>query len=338
MNLNCWLIRGKRAGLILACLASAQVVGAQAGGRVKLENAASPDQKYILEAVADTPETCRIEVKSKSDGKVVGQFSIADYYAHDSRYSISAVWTQEAFALNIEFGRNLTGCRIFCQDHGSWKEVSLPDKEIDKVRQKANKPGGKEQEYLQALAWLPKNKVKLAYFGNKLEKYELVYRFVRAGKPHLEYVETIPPKPPPEPKYDYENYVFTVLAGGTAGSRDGVGAAAQFKGPHGVAVDAAGNVFVADRGNHLIRKITPSGAVSTLAGSAEKFGHVDGVGGAARFWYPMDMAVDASDNVYVADSSSHTIRKVTPDGAVSTLAGSPDRAGSTDGVGSAAQF
>ncbi|PYL59624.1 MAG: hypothetical protein DMF31_06210, partial [Verrucomicrobia bacterium] len=79
-----------------------------------------------------------------------------------------------------------------------------------------------------------------------------------------------------EPKYNYENYVFTVLAGGTEGSKDSAGTAAQFKWPHGLSIDTGANVFVADRGNHVVRKISYDAVVSTLAGSPGQFGDADG--------------------------------------------------------------
>ena len=129
-------------------------------------------------------------------------------------------------------------------------------------------------------------------------------------------------------------------AAGSAGSTDGTFAAARFNGPFGVAVDGAGNVYVADRGNHTIRKITGAGAgaVSTLAGTAGSAGSVNGTGAAARFNNPSGVAVDGAGNVYVADTGNHTIRKITGAGAVSTLAGSVGSAGSTDGTGAAARF
>jgi sugar lactone lactonase YvrE len=134
--------------------------------------------------------------------------------------------------------------------------------------------------------------------------------------------------------------VVTTLAGsaGNSGSADGLGAAARFYNPFGVAVDAIGNVYVADQGNQTIRKITPNGLVSTLAGAPNALGSADGTGSAARFFSPAGVAVDASGTVFVADSVNQTIRKITADGTVSTFAGSAGNAGSADGTGSAARF
>ena len=103
---------------------------------------------------------------------------------------------------------------------------------------------------------------------------------------------------------------MSTLAGmaGLRGSGDGTGAAARFNGPTGVATDSAGNVYVADYINHTIRKITPEGVVSTLAGTARASGSADGTGPAARFSYPFGVATDSAGNVYVADSNNHTIR------------------------------
>jgi hypothetical protein len=134
--------------------------------------------------------------------------------------------------------------------------------------------------------------------------------------------------------------VVTTLAGtaGISGSADGTGAAARFNGPTGVAVDSAGNVYVADAGNDTVRKVTTAGVVTTLAGSAGVAGSTDGAGAAARFDKPTGVAVNSAGNVYVADQDNHTIRKVTAAGVVTTLAGTAGMAGSADSTGAAARF
>ena len=134
------------------------------------------------------------------------------------------------------------------------------------------------------------------------------------------------------------NGAVTTLAGspGLGGSADGTGSAARFTYPYAVAVDSAGTVYVADTFNYLIRAITPTGTVTTLAGSAGMSGTADGTGAAARLNAPEAIAVDTAGNLYVADGR---LRKVTtPGGVVTTLAGTPGVPGSTDGIGAAALF
>ncbi len=135
-------------------------------------------------------------------------------------------------------------------------------------------------------------------------------------------------------------YTVSTLAGsaGVVGSSNGTGGAASFNNPGGAAVDAAGDVYVADTDNQVIRKITPAGVVTVLAGSPGVAGSADGSGSAATFDDPTGVAVDSSGNVYVADEGNDEIREITPAGVVSTLAGSPGVAGSANGTGSAASF
>jgi sugar lactone lactonase YvrE len=131
------------------------------------------------------------------------------------------------------------------------------------------------------------------------------------------------------------------LFAGSAGSFnsfDGAGANASFYQPEGLAVDGAGNVYVADALNHTIRKITPAGTVSTLAGLAGNFGSADGTNSKARFNRPAGIALDSATNLYVTDSLNHTIRKITPGGTVNTIVGLPGVWGSADGTNRAARF
>ncbi|MSU57409.1 MAG: hypothetical protein EXS35_04390 [Pedosphaera sp.] len=130
---------------------------------------------------------------------------------------------------------------------------------------------------------------------------------------------------------------FAGLAG-VFGSANGTGTNAQFYGPQGIAADSAGNVYVADTANATIRKISSSGTVSAFAGAVGNFNSYDGTGVNAQFYQPEAVAVDGAGNVYVADTFNHTIRKVSPAGAVSTLAGLAGNPGSADGTNSKARF
>ena len=132
--------------------------------------------------------------------------------------------------------------------------------------------------------------------------------------------------------------VVTTLAGGGPGSAvDGKGTAASFNTLSGVAVDKSGNVYVSDAGSALIRKITPGGVVTTLAGSEGVFGAANGTGTSATFGKANGIAVDKSGNIYVVDGNN-LIRKITPRGVVTTLAGSTGVAGAANGTGTQALF
>ncbi len=160
--------------------------------------------------------------------------------------------------------------------------------------------------------------------------------------------------------------VATSLAGSATdveGSIDGVGGTARFSRPASLTLDAAGNIYVADTNNNTIRKITTDGKVATFAGATSNFGPTNGTGAVARFnnagffgsnrpqyvansgtsgtsgvAYAGGIALDAAGNMYVADTGNHTIRKITVDGVVTTVAGIAGVLGSLDGVASAATF
>ena len=142
------------------------------------------------------------------------------------------------------------------------------------------------------------------------------------------------------------NWVVTTLAGkaGVTGSADGTNSTARFNASGEVAVDSAGNLYVADYFNDTIRKVTPVGTdwvVTTLAGLAGVAGVADGTNSTARFNWPNGVAVDTNGNLYVSDSGNCTIRKVTPVGTnwvVTTLAGKAGSSGSADGTNSTARF
>jgi len=134
--------------------------------------------------------------------------------------------------------------------------------------------------------------------------------------------------------------IVTVLAGkvGVLGYKDGVGTEANFRYPEGIAVDTDGNLYVADTYNSVIRKITPDGVVTTMAGLVNSPGFQDGDRESAQFLSPVDIVVDAQKNLFVADYGNRVVRKVTPNGVVTTLAGTPGVSGAVDGTGSAVKF
>ncbi len=143
------------------------------------------------------------------------------------------------------------------------------------------------------------------------------------------------------------NGTVTTFAGtaGSSGASDGTGTGARFNNPTGVAVDAAGNVYVADTTNNLIRQITPAGVVTTLAGVAGVAGSQDGTGAGALFNQPSGIVVENRPNteaikyyLYVADTGNSSIRKVSSRGEVTTLAGLSTIGGLKDGTGNGAWF
>lgn len=134
----------------------------------------------------------------------------------------------------------------------------------------------------------------------------------------------------------------TTYAGQVSGGLvDGTGASAKFNYPQGLAVDSTGNIFVADTRSHAIRKITPAGVVTTVAGGGTtafgQAGYVDANGKTARFNNPMAVAVDSAGVIYVADSSNNRIRKIATNGDVTTVAGT-GASGYQDGIGTDAIF
>jgi sugar lactone lactonase YvrE len=131
--------------------------------------------------------------------------------------------------------------------------------------------------------------------------------------------------------------VVSTFAGSVQGFQDGSGTSARFNNPNGIATDLAGNVYVTDGSNNVIRKITSAGVVTTFAGKFGFSGSDDGVGTNATFTQPRGVGVDSVGNLYVGDSGNHRIRKITPLGVVSTFAGSGIQ-GLTDGTGTNASF
>jgi sugar lactone lactonase YvrE len=143
-------------------------------------------------------------------------------------------------------------------------------------------------------------------------------------------------------RVDVATATVSTFAGspGIPGTSDGTGTAARFNNPGGIVADGAGNLFVADAGNHTIRKIVvTTGAVTTFAGAAGLSGSSDGIAAAARFFTPVGLAGDGAGNLFVADAGNNSIRRiVAATGAVTTLAGLAGTPGYTDGIGAAARF
>lgn len=137
-----------------------------------------------------------------------------------------------------------------------------------------------------------------------------------------------------------QTYEWTTLAGNTGGVgfRDGAVGVANFNSPKGVASDSAGVVYLTETGNHAVRVISTAGVVSTLAGKGGVAGQADGVGIDARFNNPTGITVDNDRCAYITDTGNHTVRKITPGGIVTTIAGQPGVPGQNDGAGATARF
>ncbi len=141
-------------------------------------------------------------------------------------------------------------------------------------------------------------------------------------------------------------WVANVIAGtaGLTGAVDDTNSAIRFNGPQGIALDATGNLYVADSANYTIRKLTPSGTnwiSSTLAGVAGTQGTNDGTNSSARFYFPTALVVDNKSNLYVADSGRYTIRRIAPSGTnwiTTTIAGLANSPGTADGTNSGIRF
>lgn len=138
-------------------------------------------------------------------------------------------------------------------------------------------------------------------------------------------------------KISPDGYVSTFAGSSLYGDTDGLGLSASFNSPYGIAIDSHLNLYIADYGNHKIRKVTPEGLVSTYAGTGAQ-GAADGISSEATFFYPTGVAVDdATGNIFVADYGNNLIRKITPEGVVSTVAGTGS-VGDFDGAANVASF
>lgn len=134
------------------------------------------------------------------------------------------------------------------------------------------------------------------------------------------------------------NTVSTIAGSTVPGAANGQGTTASFNSPEGLAVDANGNLYVADTGNSIIRRITPEGVVSTIAGLSGQVGSTNGLSGDARFNQPAALCLDGAGNLYIVDRGNHCIRRMTPLGVVTTFAGKAGTSGHKDGSGATSLF
>ena len=132
--------------------------------------------------------------------------------------------------------------------------------------------------------------------------------------------------------------VTTFAGSGNSAVTNAIGKEAAFNYPYYIRIDQAGNFYVSEWDGHVIRKIAPNGMVTTLAGTANSPGYMNGAGAVAKFKNPSGLHVDNIGNVYVADVSNKVIRKITPDGIVTTISGNNESSGNVDGMPSVAKF
>lgn len=131
--------------------------------------------------------------------------------------------------------------------------------------------------------------------------------------------------------------IVSTISGGKRGYQDGEARSALYNKPAQIAIDASGNMYIADRLNHCIRKMTSAGIVSTFAGISGSSGFTNGPGTSAQFNTPYGITIDTEGNIYVSDANNNAIRKITVGGVVSTFAGGP-QSGAEDGTGTNAKF
>lgn len=166
--------------------------------------------------------------------------------------------------------------------------------------------------------------------------FMLFAQFANAQSPNISYPGSTVPK-----LYTVGTAISSLTPTNSGGSIIATGltstvAASVFNSPYGTAVDASGDIYIADAGNNMIKKVSSTGVLTIFAGNASS-GHTDGTGAAASFYHPTGVCVDGSGNVYVADDYNNEIRKITSAGVVTTLAGNTT-SGHTDGTGGAASF
>ena len=135
-----------------------------------------------------------------------------------------------------------------------------------------------------------------------------------------------------------DRMVSRVAGFATGLATDGPALKAVLTQPVGLRLAANGDIFIADEGAQAVRKLTPGGVIRTVAGGLMRSGAVDGAGEAARFNYPHGAKLDLAGNIYIADYRNCTVRRVTPEGMVTTLGGWPGHPGATEGTGARARF